>query len=249
MRSSGSILLAFFAVIFLSCSPKVTPVLEFEGGRLEINEMDFDYFQGKTRIVFKDEDYDINAKATIRIRKDSVIWMNFSSAGITGVRCLIDYDSITILNALKKEYYVFTYPELTDRFNFTIDYESIQAAALGNLIINRKQSDMAAERDTFLVLKQKEGMINVENYIHRDTHKITRVDLNETSSNNTASINYQDFQMVNDQYFPFSGLITLFYKAENTTLNTTLEFEYSKAEIVDRNLKFPFKIPKKYVGR
>ena len=249
MRSSGAILLAFIVATSLSCSSKITPVLEFEGGKLEINEMDFDYFQGKTRIAFKDPDNEIDAKATVRIRKDSIIWMNFSSAGITGVRCLINHDSITVLNALKKEYYTFSYPELSQRFNFRIDFETIQAAALGNLLINRKQTDLASERDTFLVLKQKEGMINVENYIDRDTHKITKVDLNETTSNNSASISYNNFRTVNDQYFPFSGLITLFYKAQNTTLNTTLEFEYSKAEIIDRELKFPFKIPKKYVGR
>ena len=249
MKSSSSIFLAFFAVIFIGCSGKITPVLEFEGGRLEINEMDFEYFQGKTRLTFKDEDYDIDVKATIRIRKDSVIWMNISSAGITGVRCLIDHDSITVINALKKEYYTFSYPDLTQRFNFEINYESVQAAALGNLILGRKESDMATQRDTFLVLRQREGMINIDSYIHKDTHKIIKVDLNETSSNNKASISYNDFQLVNDQYFPFTGLITLFYEAQNSTMNTTLSFEYSKAEIIDKEIKFPFKIPKKYVGR
>ena len=120
---------------------------------------------------------------------------------------------------------------------------------MGNLIIDRKQSDRAAELDTFLVLKQKDGMVNIENYIHRDTHKIIKVDLSETNSNNTASISYDDFQMIKDQYFPFTGLITLFYTSQNTTLNTTLEFEYSKAEIINKEIKFPFRIPKKYVGR
>lgn len=223
--------------------------MEFAGESLEVNEMNFEYFQGKTRIHYKDEKTDVDAKATIRIRRDSLIWMTFSSAGITGGKCLISEDSITIINTIKKEYYTFTYPDLSQRFNFKIDYQSIQAAALGNLMINRQQSDMASEKDTFLVLKQTSGPVSVENYINRDNHKIYRVNMKESPTNNTASIDYTNFQAVNDQYFPFSGLISLFYTTENTTFSTTLEFKYSKAEIIDKPIRFPFKIPKKYVGR
>ena len=44
----------------------------------------------------------------------------------------------------------------------------------------------------------------------------------------------------------FSAIISLFYAANKGTLNTVIEFEYSKAEIEDKPLKFPFTIPKKY---
>ena len=249
MKTKLSIFFAVIAAISFSCSNKLTSQIEFDGGKLEINEMDFEYFQGKTRIHFVDEKNEFDAKATIRIRRDSIIWMTFSSAGITGGKCLINHDSITIVNTIKKEYYTFTYPELSERFNFTVDYETVEAAALGNLIMNRKDSDMAAETDTFMVLKQSSGPVSVENYIHRETHKIHRVDMKELPTKNTASINYTDFQAINDQYFPFSGLISLFYSTANATFNTTLEFKYSKAEILDKPIRFPFKIPKKYVGR
>ncbi|MDH5597606.1 MAG: DUF4292 domain-containing protein [Cyclobacteriaceae bacterium] len=218
----------------------------FEGGLLEVNEVDFIYFSGKTKIEFKDEDYDINAKANIRIRKDSVIWMTFSSAGITGGKCLIDQDSITIVNTLKNEYYVFTYKELTEQFNFDINYKSIQAAALGNLIMTRQPSDRASKRDQFIVLNQTSGNVKVNNFINNDTHKIEKVDMKETPSNNIASIDYSDFQWVNDQYLPFKGIISIIYKTSEETLNTKIEFEYSKAEITDKPLRFPFKIPRKY---
>ena len=71
----------------------------------------------------------------------------------------------------------------------------------------------------------------------------------ENESKNSATINYYDFQMVENQAFPFSAVISLFYKADNKTLNTLIEFEYNKAEIEDKELRFPFNIPKKYVRR
>lgn len=249
MKNSWVIGLLMAMLVFSACSRKTTAVIDFEGGNLEVNEMDFDHFQGKTKITFKDPEHDINAKATIRIRKDSIIWMTFSAVGISGGKCLIDKDSITIINQLKREYYVYEYPELSKRFNFKINYETIQAAALGNLIIGRRENDRAIPVTDATVLRQQLGPVSVDNFIHKDTHKIIRVAMLEKQSENSAMINYNNFQAVNDQYFPFSGLISLFYKSENLNFNTTIEFEYSKAEISDKPLRFPFRIPKKYVRR
>ena len=234
----------------MGCSQKTTGILEFSGGNLDVNEVNFDYFQGKMKISFKDKKVDMKVKASIRMRKDSVIWMTFSgTGGITGGKCLINKDSITVINSLKNEYFVYEYPEMTQRFGFNVDYESIQAAALGNLIIQRQQSDKGSKEDKLSVLKQKSGSVTVNNYINQETHKIIRVDMMEVSSKNTASIHYENFQVVNDQYFPFSGLISIFYKTQNLSYNTTIQFEYNKAEILDKPIRFPFKIPKKYAQR
>ncbi|MDH5380428.1 MAG: DUF4292 domain-containing protein [Cyclobacteriaceae bacterium] len=246
---SRFIFLGIISLLSWGCSKNTTAVLDFEGGKLDINEVDFEYFEGKTKITFKDADTDVRAKASIRIRRDSVIWMSFSSAGITGGKCLIDKDSITVLNQLSNEYSVYKYDELSQKFNFNINYETIQAAAIGNLIIQRDESDRASQQNEFMVLRQKSGGISVENFINKDTHKITMVGMKEMPSENEAIINYTNFQYINDQYFPFSGLISLFYKTEDIIFNTSIEFEYSKAEISDKPLRFPFRIPKKYVER
>ena len=232
------------------CGKSTIGLARFSGGALDIREVDFDYFQGKMKLGIKDKDSEVRAKATVRIRKDSVIWMTFSgAAGITGGKCLINKDSITILNSLQNEYFVFYYPELTQRFRFTINYEIIEAAALGNLILKRKGSDKAAKADELMVLKQKSEAVQVSNYVDQETHKVVRVDMIESASKNTASVHYQDFQQVGDQLFPHAGVIALFYSSQNVTYNTTIEFDYSKIEIFDKPLRFPFKIPKKYVAR
>jgi hypothetical protein len=49
--------------------------------------------------------------------------------------------------------------------------------------------------------------------------------------------------------FPYDGTINVFYKTESGLLNTTIIFEYTKAEVGDKELKFPFNIPKKYDRR
>ncbi|MCZ8214968.1 MAG: DUF4292 domain-containing protein, partial [Cyclobacteriaceae bacterium] len=76
-----------------------------------------------------------------------------------------------------------------------------------------------------------------------------KIELKESNSNNTLNINYSNFQPVGNKLFPYNGTISLFYKAVSGLLNTTIIFEYNKAEVGDRELRFPFNIPKKYERR
>ncbi len=73
--------------------------------------------------------------------------------------------------------------------------------------------------------------------------------MKEGNSSNSLTINYSNFQPVSTKIFPYNGTINLFYKALSGVLNTTVIFEYNKAEVGDKELKFPFNIPKKYERR
>lgn len=217
--------------------------------KLDIQQMDFEYFSGKAKINYKDDDLDIKARANIRMKKDSAIWIAFSAIGIQGARCLITKDSITIINMVKKEYYVFDYDSLTKQFDFDISYEAIQSAALCNLIIPRNKQDQVIKESDFYLLKQNVEHVAVNNFVNPKTMKIERVEMLESESRNSAVLRYYDFQMVGKHAFPFSAFVSLFYKADGRTLNTVIEFEYNKAEIEEKALKFPFSIPKKYVRK
>lgn len=213
---------------------------------MDVQEVDFEYFSGKAKINYKDDEVDLKAKANVRIRKDSVIWISFSAIGIQGARCLITRDSITVINLMKKEYYVFNYDSLSKQFNFHVDYDAIQAVALGNLIFERSRSDEVVKNDDYYILKQHSGSVDLHNYVNPKTMKIERVEMIERPSKNSAVIRYNDFHMIETNALPFSGIISLFYQSKAGILNTVIEFEYNKAEIEDKELKFPFNIPKRY---
>src|SRR6478752_1356820 len=124
------VLLLGVALLTTSCSKKiVTPVpvvVAPPKPSLNIEEIDFEYFHGKARMVMRDANKERELKTNIRVRKDSVIWMTFSVIGVQGGKALINKDSITILSNIDKEYYVFEYAELSKRYNFTINYDVIQ---------------------------------------------------------------------------------------------------------------------------
>lgn len=252
MNKSLSLLLLCVPVFFLSCSKKGTGITSTPGvvkPVLNVDEIDFDYFQGKARMVLRDGNNERDVKAHIRIRKDSVIWMTFSVIGVQGGKALINKDSITIVSTVDKEYFVFEYPELSKRFNFDINYDVIQAAMLGNLLVDRSEKDEIEEVSSMFLLKQQSGPVNVVNYINSASMKLEKVELKESDNNNSLTVNYSNFQPVGNKIFPYNGVIVLFYKTVAGLLNTTIIFEYNKAEVGDKELKFPFNIPKKYDRR
>ena len=234
---------------FQSCSKKTVPTLPPPPKTLDIEQIDFGYLHGKARLVFKGEKKEQEVKATIRIRKDSVIWMTFTVIGVQGGKALINKDSITIVSTVDKEYYVFDYEELSKRFNFKVDYSVLEAAMLGNLIkINNAENEISQEGDRDKMV-QKEGSITVKSLINPILKKIEYVELVEATTNNMLKVEYSNFQPLGDKNFAYNGVVNVFYKTATGIINNTISIEYNKAEVGDKELKFPFKIPQRYDRR
>lgn len=249
MLRKSLLYLILTALVFQACTKKATPILAVEPKKLNIEEIDFEYFHGKARINFKDDKKEREVKSTIRVRRDSVIWMTFSVVGVQGGKALINKDSIVIVSTVDKEYYVFDYKELSERFRFTIDYNVIQAAFLGNLVVPRLPEDKVVQGPSFNLLEQTRGTVSIKNYINAASTKLEKVEMKESDTNNSLTLNYTNFQQVGPKVFPYNGVISLFYKTAAGVLNNTITFEYTKAEVGDRELRFPFNIPRKYERR
>lgn len=236
-------------LLLAGCHRHIIPTLPPPPKSIDVQEINFDYLHGKAKLIFRDNTKEREVKAHIRIRKDSVIWMTLNFIGLQGGKALVNKDSITIVSNLENQYYVFDYGELTKRFNFKIDYKVVQAALLGNPILPRRAEDELGEDTFFNKLIQHEGTVTIQNLINKNTKKLEHVDFNESTTGNSIKINYSDFQPVGDKLFPYKGTIEVTYKTQSGIVNNTIIFEYTKAEVGTKELRFPFNIPKRYDRR
>jgi hypothetical protein len=248
------LLILFFSLGLLSCSKKITPVATVPVAvplplSIDVEEIDFGYLHGKARLVYRDDKKEREVKAHIRVRKDSVIWMNFTVIGVQGGKALINQDSITIVSTVDREYYVFDYVELSKRFHFPVNYQVIEAAILGNLLQKKNGNDVISQDGPFDVLTQSSGDVSIKNSINRDTKKIEKVELTEPTSGNSLNIDYTNFQPLGDRSFAYNNVTHVVYKTINGILSNTINVEFNKAEVGDKELKFPFHIPRKYDRR
>ena len=120
---------------------------------------------------------------------------------------------------------------------------------LGNLIkINDSNNEIGQEGDRDMMI-QKEGSVMIKNLINPILKKIEYVELIEATTNNKLKLEYSNFQPLGDKYFAYNGTVNVYYKTSAGLINNMINIEYNKAEVGDKELKFPFNIPKRYDRR
>ena len=72
------------------------------------------------------------ANMSLRIRRDSVIWLSGSLVGIEGVRALLTPDSVLVVMPLQREYFAGGYRFLSQTLGVPVTFLQLQAILLGD---------------------------------------------------------------------------------------------------------------------
>ena len=115
--------------------------------KLKGNELEADWLSARAKITFIDPDETRKFTANMRLRKDSVIWMNVKKVNVEAARMLVTKDSVYIINRLDKEYYVKGLEFVEEKFNLPARFQAIQTAILGNPWFFEKQKLTASIKD------------------------------------------------------------------------------------------------------
>jgi Domain of unknown function (DUF4292) len=204
------------------------PNSEAEEIKVNVENVDFQYLSAKSKISFKSKDQDIdNANVTMRMRKDSVLWLQIVAGPIEVVRGLITRDSIQIIDRYNKTYYQYDFVSLSQKFNFQLNFDLIQSILIGNMPIPKKSGERFRKEKDYFMLRQDEGKISLENYIGEQNRRLKKLLVTEFPTKNSLTLDYEDFTQLNNYLFPYTSLIQLDYESKQL-------------------LTFPFSIPPKY---
>ncbi|QHT70570.1 DUF4292 domain-containing protein [Rhodocytophaga rosea] len=136
------IILCCFGIIASACKRQkitATPTVATDNTEFKVQEIDFAYFNSKSKITYKDAENNLTATVNIRMKKDSIIWLSISKVGVEGIRSLITQDSIFVVDKLKNDFTTYDFKSLSEKFGFNITFDLMQAAILGNLPIAPKR--------------------------------------------------------------------------------------------------------------
>lgn len=239
-------------LLLSACSKKLSPTATSTNKNkvLDVDEVDFEYFESRTKIKYEEERQKISGNANIRIKKDSLIWLSISpSLGIEVTRSIITPDTIIVINRMDKEYYTFNFKQLSDYFSFQIDFNLLQSILMDNLPIKIRFQDEISTIPGYTKVNQKSGLLLIDSYINSDLRKIETVIIKELFSQNQLSLKYSDFTQLEDTIFPKLCMVNLTYDTPNGPLVTSIDIEHSRVEVDDKALKFPFSVPDKYVHK
>ncbi|REE05988.1 DUF4292 domain-containing protein [Marinoscillum furvescens] len=244
MSSLVRTLLVLTVVLLAGCNKKLSDIFDRNGKTLVVDDVEFDYLSAKAKIDFESEKNSLSGSANIRIQRDSVIWMSLSPGlGIEVARVLITTDSVAVIDKVNKQYMQYHFADLSEKFDFELNYQLVQSAILGNLIYPYDKERVVRSPQAY-TYRQQHGPFAFENFIGAKTMKLEKVQVRDTVSNNSFSVNYSDFQLVEEEVFPYQIMAKLTTSKEKG--NTEVQIAYKQTSIEKKPLKFPFNVPQRY---
>jgi hypothetical protein len=198
---------------------------------------------------------------SLRIRKDSVIWMTLSKLGIEGARLLITKDSVKFfkrpLGDDSGKFFVGDYSYLSKIANTDLDFEMLQSLLVGNSVEfydeDEKLKPGITDCQYFLGTTRRRNMKRIIErgkeqkepaqsiYLVPETFKIARILFYEFNPDRSFDAVYSNFTPQGaDQLFPMKMNYTI--RAAKTV---KVDLEYTKISL-DEEQSFPFKIPDNY---
>lgn len=213
-----------------------------------VEDLAFSYLKAKSRVAWKSGNNTDNYSVDIRVKKDSIIWVNISQAGLTGATGLFSQDRVQFYQKISGEYYNLTYDSLSTFMGFRIDYRMLQSLIVGNQPFKKNNSRVIRENEN-IIIKQDSGRIKIDNMVGPN-RKLKKLLVRDEPSSNKLTLDFEEFTNLNQVIFPFSSQITLDVKnKEDKRVTTVIQIKYSKVELLETPLEFPFRLPAKFLKK
>ena len=238
-----SLWIILIGISAMSCNRKMGAVFT-KKERLEVVNPEFGYMTAKAKFKFENEGKKVSANANFRFKKDSLIWISISGLGIEAARIWVDIENVKVIDRLNRQYYEYTFEELSRQYDFEFNFQMIQSVLLGNLIEPHISQKIQKSEDYF-TYDSSRGAYLFTNSIGTRTMKLEKVTVFDEGTKNSISVNYSDFVLVKEQVFPNKIRAIIDYEATGRS-NTEININYNKMEMESSKLKFPYSVSDKY---
>ena len=232
--------------VALVVKPEVSLIPEADK-REAVEDLRFNYLKAKSRVVWKSGNNQDNYVVDIRMKRDSLIWVNIGQAGFTGATGVFDQQHVRFYQKISGQYFDMSYDSLSTMLGFRVDFRLLQSLIVGNQPFKRNNSRVIRENEN-IIIKQDSGRIKIDNMVGPN-RKLKKLLVNDEPTANKLTLDFEEFTSLNQVVFPFSSLITLdVTNKDNKQVTTVISIKYSKVELLDTPLEFPFRVPIKLLN-
>ncbi len=256
--------LACLLLVGCSGSKKVikAPVKEqgaaFLTNALEQHQADFNTLKAKVAITINADNQNIDLRGQLRMRKDSLIWLSLSKAGLEVYRVKLTPDSLFLLNRMGKQYLEDPIESVYNVLNNALDYDMIQAFLTGNDFSLYEKGSFKADYNNQMYRLTTSDRRKLKKHIRMgetppsiplqsiwlnpETYKIEMVMIKEITQGASRKLTaeYDHFKMIDSTLYPHT--MNFIVDAEE---KYGLEIDFSKVEF-NVPLRYPFSVSSKY---
>ena len=185
-----------------------------------------------------------NISASMRMVKDSIIWISFSKLGFPIAKLRITKKEVEFYEKVTKTSFKGNYELISQWLGTEFDFMKVQSLFLGESLLNLERDKYVSSvvnNEYELQPKRRNPMFDIYFYIDPATYKISREELRQPEKDQNLTILYRDFEKISESLFPKGFLIT----AVGQEKRTAIDVIYRSVQF-DVPLKFPFQMPEGY---
>ena len=158
-------------------------------------------------------------------------------------------NGITLLDENEQIQVISKFNVIEKEFKIKLNFEQIESILVGNLLYKISESDKILREGNIYKIIQQNQSIQTQNIVSIKTSKIEKLILFDEFTNYLLTVDYDDFKPLGKLLFPVKHSYTSISYTDNTSVPviTNIIFKYNKVSRTNKALKFPFKIPSKYV--
>jgi len=185
-----------------------------------------------------------NLNASMRMIKDSVIWISFSKLGFPVAKLLITQDSVKFYEKISKTYFDGDFELISNSLGTDFDFLKVQNLILGETLIDMKLDKYKSSIDKNLYLlnnKNKNAIFDVLFWIDPNNFKVKKEQIKHPYKQQILTVFYKDFDKIDESLFP-KGFVV---QVNDNKKETKIEVNY-KNVVFNSTLSFPFTIPNGY---
>jgi len=209
--------------------------------QLEKNHIDYTWFGSNAKIKVDSEQEKATFTASIRMQKDSLIWIKIRKMNIEGARVKITPETIEILDRQNGQYTQKPFSFLKNEYGLELSFPQLQELIIGNPVLWDKQSLVSVLRKKQNVLQTPSTQKTVLK-LFMDPSSFLIHSLQGSMNQNALSIDYSAYETVEQAQIPTKKTIEI--DSEETGW-VKLDLSFSKISLNEVQ-KVGFRIPDNY---
>ncbi|MBV7533516.1 DUF4292 domain-containing protein [Chitinophaga sp. sic0106] len=211
---------------------------------IQKNHIDFNSFSGRAKFAFENEqDSKSGLSVTVRMRKDSIIWISISAPVIDEVvRAVITPDSLKLYNRLKKQLVLRNLADAKDMLNVPFDFNTLQNLLIGNPVYLTDSLYQITKTPSIISFSCDAPDFTSLFNVYADDYSLqqSKVMDKDASVRRSCELTYGDYSRTGNRKFPTTRRI---YVEEKGTTKVALDFTRFDFDVP---VTFPFSTPSGY---
>lgn len=241
----------FFMVVVFGCkSTKTLTSDELLNPKLNAKQIlkihynqktEFSTLQARLKLELIEGEKAQSHTVSLRMKQDEVIWIN---AFLNMVRIKITPEKVWMYNKLNKTYFEGDFSLIKKFLGINMNFIHLQNLILAEVIFPHKPNTLTTQyhaKSYALLPKIQHSLFDILYFINPKYFKMDGFELSQPLELTSLKIQYQSFQVVDQQIFPQDITINIVDSQKQMTLAMNL-----KSISLNQPLQFPFKLPSGY---